>query len=126
MDDLIEALVGTIFGLVLVVAIGAVIGAGWLLYKLCELALPPLFEALDDLCLAAERRVRRWWRDVTWRQRVVRAHNDTIQQIETVRRENVETVRLIAAYVEHVERELPQAHEPVAVHVAVRRDGLAR
>ena len=126
MDDLIEAMVGTIFGIVLVVAVGAVIGAGWLLYKLCELVLPPLFEALDDACLAAEKRVRAWWREVTWRRRAIRAHNETIQQIESVRRENVETVRLIAAYLEHVELELPHTHEPVAVPAAGRRDGQAR
>jgi hypothetical protein len=126
MDDLIEAMVSTIFGIVLLLAIGAVIGAGWLLYKLCELALPPLFAALHDLCLAAEKRIRAWWREVTWRRRAIRAHNETIQQIEAVRRENVETVRLIAAYMEHLERELPQAREPVAVPATVRRDGQAR
>jgi hypothetical protein len=126
MDDLIGAMVGSVVGIVLLVAVGAVIGAGWLLYKLCELVLPPLFEALDDACLAAEKRVRAWWREVTWRQRVVRAHNETIQQIEAVRCENVETVRLIAAYLEHVELELPQASESVAVPAAVRRDGQAR
>jgi hypothetical protein len=122
MDDLIEAMVGTIFGIVFLL----VIGAGWLIYKLCELILPLLFAALHDLYLAAEKRIRAWWREVTWRRRVVRAHNETIRQIETVRRENVETVRLIATYLEHVERELPQAREPVAIPATVRRGGQAR
>ena len=126
MDDFIVSVVGTIVGIVVLAAVGAVIGAGWLLYKLCELVLPPLFEALDDACLAAEKRVHAWWRDVTWRRRAIRAHNETIQHIESVRCENVETVRLIAAYLEHVELELPQASESVAVPAAVRRDGQTR
>jgi hypothetical protein len=126
MDDLIGAMVSTIFGVVLFLTIGAVIGAGWLLYKLCELILPPLFAALEEACLAAEKRVRAWWREITWRRRVMRAHNETIRQIETVRRENVETVRLIATYLEHVERELPQAREPIAIPATVRRGGQAR
>lgn len=56
MDDLIEGLAGSVVGIVLVLALGAVIGAGWLLYKFCEIVLPPLFELLAHLCTQGWRR----------------------------------------------------------------------
>ena len=118
MDDLIEALVGTVFGIVIVVAVGAVIGAGWLLFKFCELVLPPLFEALGQGCDAAEKRIAAWWREVTWKRRTLRAHNETIRAIETTRREQVALTR---ALIEALEAQpIPTATRTTAVRSAVR------
>jgi hypothetical protein len=100
MDDLIEALVGSVVGIVFALAIGAIFLAGWLIYKFCELVLPPLFEALAEGCAAAERRIAAWWRELTWKRRMVRAHNETIRAIDKVRQEQVGRARAAVAAVE--------------------------
>jgi hypothetical protein len=93
MDDLIDGLVGSVVGIVLALAIGAIFLVGWLLYKFCELVLPPLCEALAEGCAWAARRISAWWREITWRRRVLRAHREAIQAIEATRREQVALTR---------------------------------
>lgn len=118
MDDFIGALVGTVFGIALLVAFGAVIAAGWLLFKFCELVMPPLFEAIGEGCDAAGRRIAAWWREVTWKRRTVRAHNETIRAIETTRREHVAMTRALIEAMET--RPTPTATRTTAVRSAVR------
>jgi hypothetical protein len=118
MDDLIEGLVGSVFGIVLLLALGAVFGAGWLLYKFCEVVLPPLFELLADLCTQGWRRLAAWYRAVTWKRRMVRAHDEAIREIAATRRQQV---ALCQAAVEALESmEMPTASQTAAVRVAVR------
>ena len=102
MDDFIGALVGSVLGIALLLALGGVIAVGWLIYKFCELVLPPLFEALEEGCEAAERRISAWWREVTWKRRVMRLQNETIAAIDASRREQVALTR---AALETVERQ---------------------
>lgn len=118
MDDLIEALVGTVFGIVIVLAIGAVFGVGWLIYKFCELVLPPFFEWLEEACESGASRLEAWWREVTWKRRALRAQQETLREIDATRRE---TVARTYALVEALDREqIPTTAGTAAVRVAVR------
>ena len=117
MDDAIGALAGSVIGIVLLIALGGVILAGWLIYKFCELVLPPLFEWLGEVCDTASRRLDAWWRKVTFERRVRRATKDAARQIRETHSEHVAAIdELAVAY----ERKLPlTAGETAGVRSAV-------
>jgi len=129
MDDLIEVLIGTGIGIVLVVAFGAVYAVGWLVYKLFEVLLIPLCCALVEEADKGLKSLAAWHHDVTWRRRMVRAHNETIRAIDAVRSQQVALtrVRLETLERQHVLQQQSQhrtadatATVPSAVRVADR------
>ena len=93
MDDALGALAAglasTVVGIVFLLAIAGVIGACWLIYKFCEVVLPPLLEALYEGCALVAGGIAAWWRRVTWKRRIIRTHNEAIRQIEATCDENV-------------------------------------
>ena len=122
MDDALGAfaagLASTVVGMVFILAIGAVIGACWLIYEFCELVLPPLFECLSEGCELLGRRIAAWWRDVTWRRRVIRAHNEAIREIEATCRDQVALCEQLLDV--EVDWKALTAGETAAVRSAVR------
>jgi len=129
MDDLIEGLIGTGIGIALVVAFGAVYAVGWLIYKLFEVILIPLCCELVEEAGKGLKRLAAWHHDVTWRRRMVRAHNETIAAIDAVRSQQVALTRerLEALERQHELQQRPQtrtaaatAAVPSAVRVADR------
>lgn len=89
MDDLIEALIGTGFGIALVVAFGALFAAGWLLYKFFEVVLIPFCAWLIDQVEEGCRRLGVWHHERTWRQRMQCTHDETITAIDALCEEQV-------------------------------------
>ncbi|NLX42475.1 MAG: hypothetical protein GXY79_03250 [Chloroflexi bacterium] len=125
MDDLIEGLIGTGIGVALVVAFGAIYAAGWLVYKLFEVILIPLCCELAEEADKGLKRLAAWHHRVTWRRRMVRAHNETIAAIDAVRSQQVALtrVRLEALERQHELQQRPQnrtADATVVVPSAVR------
>ena len=78
-----------------------------------------LCDQLSEEADRAGRRLHAWYRHVTWRWRVKRNYNRTIRQIDAVRRENVENVRLLAASLNHLE--FPDIDEASLVGVTAHR-----
>ncbi len=118
MDKLIEGLVGSVIGIAILLVFGAVIGVGWLLYKFCQLVLPPILEELGKGCAALGRAIRDWWREVILERDLQRIERDAVQQIDTIREEHVERFRQFVAAIEEQER--LTAEETAAVESAVR------
>ena len=117
MDELAEGfailVLGVAFGGVLILAAAA----GVLLYLFCVHVLPPLMRGLGELAAEAESRMVAWWREVTWRRRMVRAHNEAIREIDAVRRENTAQLKQLVAELDRME--LPTADRTTAVRSAV-------
>ena len=102
LDGLVNACVGSLVGIVFALAIGAVVLAGWLIYKFCEAVLPPLVEALAEGCEVAAHHIAAWYREMTWKRRAIRAHNEAIRAIDAARREQVALTR---AAIDAIERQ---------------------
>ena len=83
-----------------------------------------LCDRLSEEAERAGRRLHAWYRHVTWRWRVTRTHKRAIRQIEDVRRENVESLRMLVAALDHLE--LPKVDEAEAVRVGARRGEATR
>jgi hypothetical protein len=112
MDDFIATVAGIAVMLPLILALGGFVLAGFLVYKLFELALVPLAK---ELCKAAAR----WYHEVTWKQRVLRNQNEALQAIDAVRHEQVELFRVRVEALER-QHEALTAGRTAAVRVAVR------
>jgi hypothetical protein len=108
--------------------------AGFLSYILIVYVLAPLLswvleegveeaewwcERLSEEAERAGRRMHAWYRHVTWRWRVTRDYNRAVGQSEAIRREHVESLRLLAASLDHLE--LPEIDEAELVRVGARR-----
>lgn len=89
MDDFIGGLVGSVFGLVLLLTFGAVILAGWLVYKLVEWLLVPFGAWLWREGTQGVDEFRAWYHEVTWRRRMERAHREAIDAIDATRQEQL-------------------------------------
>jgi hypothetical protein len=119
MDKLIEGLIGSVFGIAIAVALAALYGAGWLVYKLFELAIIPLCGWLWGEAVEGGRCLLAWHRAVTWRRRVLRVHRETLAAIDDARHEQVALARLAAAALEQQQLTLTVG-QTAAVRPAVR------
>ena len=118
----------------IILFLAGVLAAGFLSYILIVHVLAPLLswvleegadevgwwcERLSEEAERAGRRLHAWYRHVTWRWRVTRDYNRAVRQIDAVRREHVESLRLLAASLDRLE--LPEIDEAEAVSVGARR-----
>jgi hypothetical protein len=123
----------------IILFLAGVLAAGFLGYILIVHVLVPLLawvvdegaeefgRLCDRLSEEAERAGRRMharYRHVTWRWRVTRDYNRAVRQIEAVRREHVESLRLLAASLDRLE--LPEVDEAEAVRMGARRGEATR
>lgn len=89
MDDVIGGVVGSVVGLVLLLAFGAVIVAGWLVYQLVEWILVPFGAWLWREGVQGVDEFRAWYHELTWRRRMERTHREAIATLDVTRREHV-------------------------------------
>jgi hypothetical protein len=129
---LVVLILGWLIRIILFLA--GVLAAGFLGYILIVHVLVPLLawmvdegaeevgrwcERLSEEAERAGRRLHAWYRHITWRWRVTRDYNRAVRQIEAIRREHVESLRLLAASLDRVE--LPEIDKDEAVRVGARR-----
>lgn len=89
MDDFIGGLVGSVFGIALLLAFGAVILAGWLVYQFVEWILIPFGAWLWRESVHGVDEFRAWYHEVTWRRRMERAHREAIAALDATRQEHM-------------------------------------
>jgi uncharacterized membrane protein len=95
-----EEAMATLITIALVVflslAAASAYAAGWLLYQLCAQVFIPLFAWLWREGEKAAERLHVWYREVTWRRRMLRMHNETLDAIDAVRERQVALLREMA------------------------------
>ena len=118
MDDPMAALALSFMAAVLIFTCGVFILGGVLLFLFCKHVLPPLIEVIGEGLEWGAERLAVWWREVTWKRRMIRAHNEAVRQIEATRREHVARTYALVDLIER--HEMLTAGETPAVRVAVR------
>ncbi len=93
MDDLIEGLIGTGVGLALIIAVAGLYAAGWLIYKLFEYVLIPLFQWLWEGAFEGWSELKAWYIEVTWRQRSDHMRREALATMDAIREQHVAEAR---------------------------------
>ena len=114
-----ESFIGGLISAVFWLALAAVVGAGWLVYKFCKYVLMPFLDWLFEACVEGGRKLAAWWREVTWERRMIKAHDEAVREIDAVRREHVAQTYALVEVLEEMEQ-VRTADETAAVRLAVR------
>jgi hypothetical protein len=119
MEKLALSFMGAVLVIALVLACGGLVVGGLAVYALFKWILIPLGRELNAEGAREAAHLARWYRNVTYPQRVRRLENQTRRAIEGVRQDQV---ALFCAELEALERqrEALTASQTAAVRVAVR------
>ena len=74
----------------------SVYAAVWLLYQFCAQVVIPLLAWMWREAQKEAERLHSWYREITWRRRMLHMHNETLAAIDAVRERQVALVREMA------------------------------